>query len=78
VVRHQAWLQGYGAQLTQKNLAGSLVQRTINENHRFGSRHFFGHLRCPLVIAEYAHPRIIAPSLFRPLRKKRPDTIIPP
>ena len=28
------------------------------------------------MIADYAHPRIIAPVLFSPISKKWPDTII--
>jgi len=28
------------------------------------------------MIAKHAHPRVIAPSFFGPLRKKWPDTVI--
>ena len=52
------------------------VCRTIDKDHRLRLRDFFYHLRRPLLIAQYTHSRIIAPVLFGPLRKKRPDAVI--
>ena len=76
VMRNQAWLQGGRAELTQLNLPWRLIQRTVHKDYRFGCGDFLRHIRRPLVIVQYAHSRITAPSLFGPLRKKRPDTII--
>lgn len=76
VMRDQPWFQRSRAELTQHDLAGSLIQRTVHKNHRLGCGDLFRHIRRPLVIAEYAHPSIIAPVFFCPLCKKRPDAII--